>query len=82
MQHEHQIRDLESQLKRLQDRVNVLEGAKRALENQNQAQSAEISTQVHTLQMVIVNELMMHKTHVFQQFLLYITHAVMSDLVC
>ena len=36
MQHEHQIRDLESQLKRLQDRVNVLEGAKRALENQNQ----------------------------------------------
>ena len=54
MQHQHQIRDLESQLARLQDRVNVLESAKRALESQNQAQNAEVSTQVHTLQMVII----------------------------
>ena len=52
MQHLSQIRDLDSQLIRAQERINKLESVKRTLENRKEAESAEVSTQLQKLQMV------------------------------
>ena len=54
LQHVSQIRDLESQLNRAQERINKLESVKRTLESRKDAESAEVSTQLHKLQVVCV----------------------------
>ena len=52
MQHESMIKDLNAELNRLQERIGVLESARRALESQNSLMNEEQGANLRKLEQV------------------------------